>query len=296
MRQSATRRFGHIGIAGTGRVAQALGRYLIERGQPVMAIAGRNPERTAQAARFLSACTMPAKIQDLPAFASHILIAVSDAAVEPVAALLARSGFRRGIALHTCGAKGPEALKVLAGRGVNCGSLHPMQSFATAEQGLVSLPGSVVAIDGDPPALQWASVIVWLLRGRIIRISSEHRCFYHAAAVMAGNYVTALIHSAVELLQAAGVERLTALNALAPLVRTSAENSFRLGPVDALTGPIQRGDSATVLAHLKTLQGHSSTAASLYCSAGRLAVQMARLHGLPEAKAAKLEEMLVLAQ
>jgi len=296
MRQSANRRFGHIGIAGTGRVAQALGRYLIERGQPVMAIAGRNPERTAQAASFLNACTTTVKIQDLPAFASHILIAVSDAAVEPVAALLARSGFRRGIALHTCGAKGPEALKVLASRGVNCGSLHPMQSFATAEQGLVSLPGSVVAIDGDAPALQWASVIVWLLRGRSIRISPEHRSLYHAAAVIAGNYVTALIHSAVELLQGAGVERLAALNTLAPLVRTSAENSFQLGPIEALTGPIQRGDSATVMAHVKTLKGYSSTAASLYCSAGRLAVQMARLHGLPEAKAAILEEMLVLAQ
>ena len=57
MRQSAISHFGYIGIAGTGRVAQALGRYLIERGQPVMAIAGRDPERTAQAARFLNACT-----------------------------------------------------------------------------------------------------------------------------------------------------------------------------------------------------------------------------------------------
>ena len=81
MRQAASNRFGDIGIAGTGRVAQALGRYLIERGQPVVAVAGRNPERTAQAAHFLNACTRPVKIQDLPAMASHILIAVSDAAV-----------------------------------------------------------------------------------------------------------------------------------------------------------------------------------------------------------------------
>jgi predicted short-subunit dehydrogenase-like oxidoreductase (DUF2520 family) len=292
MKQSASRRFGYIGIAGTGRVAQALGRYLIERGQPVMAIAGRNPERTAAAARFLNPCTAPVRIQDLPSFASHILIAVSDAALQPVVALLARSGFREGIALHTCGAKGPEALEALTRRGVHCGSLHPMQSFATAEQGLASLPGSVVAIDGDSAALQWASVIVWLLRGRSIRIRPEHRSLYHAAAVMAGNYVTALIHSAAEMLQAAGVERATALNALAPLVRTSAENAFQLGPAEALTGPIQRGDSATVLEHLKTLKRHSSSTASLYCSAGRLALQMARQHGLTETKAAEIEEML----
>jgi predicted short-subunit dehydrogenase-like oxidoreductase (DUF2520 family) len=292
MKQPANRRFGFIGIAGTGPVAQALGRYLVERGQPVVAIAGRNPERTALAARFINPYTAPVKIQELPEFASHILIAVSDGAIEPVAALLARSGFRHGIALHTCGAKGPEALMALASRGVHCGSLHPMQSFATAEQGLANLPGSVLAIDGDAPALQWASVIVWLLRGRSIRISPQHRSIYHAAAVMASNYVTALIHSAAELLEDAGVERGTALAALAPLVRTSAENSFRLGPVEALTGPIQRGDTATVMAHLNILKGHSSMAANLYCSAGRLAVQMARLHGLTETKAAELEEML----
>ena len=293
MRQATARRFGYIGIVGTGRVAQALGRFLVERGQPVIAIAGRDSKRTARAARFLDANTAPVKITDLPALASHILIAVKDSAIEPVAALLARSGFRSGVALHTCGAKGPEALEVLAACDVSCGSLHPMQTFASAEQGLASLPGSVFAIDGDAQALEWAAAIVWLLRGRSIRIRPEHRSVYHAATVMAGNYVTALIHSAMELLEVAGVDGSTALLALAPLVRTSAENSFRLGPVDALTGPIQRGDSATVLAHVKTLKKHSSAAANLYCSAGRLALQMARLHGLSKTKAAEIEEMLV---
>jgi predicted short-subunit dehydrogenase-like oxidoreductase (DUF2520 family) len=158
-----------------------------------MALAGRNPERITLAARFVNPCTAPVKIQELPSFASRILIAVSDAAVEPVAALLARSGFRHGVALHTCGAKSPVALEALARCGVHCGSLHPVQSFATAEQGLASLPGSVLAIDGDSPALQWASVIMWLLRGRSIWINPEHRSLYHAAAVMASNYVTTLI-------------------------------------------------------------------------------------------------------
>jgi hypothetical protein len=53
--------------------------------------------------------------------------------------------------------------------------LHPLQSFATAERGLASLPGSVVAIDGESQALQWAFSIVRLLRGRIIRIGPECR-------------------------------------------------------------------------------------------------------------------------
>ena len=143
-----------LGVAGTGRVARALGRLLSDRGQPVVAIAGRNPERTAGAARFISAHTTAVAIEGIPALSSHLPIAGSDSAVEHVALLLARSGFRRGVALHSCGAKKPEALAVLAGQGISCGALHPMQSFASAAEGATSIVGSDFAIDGDPEALE----------------------------------------------------------------------------------------------------------------------------------------------
>ena len=97
------------------------------------------------------------------------------------------------------------------------------KSFASAEQGVASVVGSSFGIDGNPEALRWASSIVALMGGgRSLRISPQHRGLYHAAAVMAGSYIAALIY-AVAMLVAAGVERSTALMALAPLVRTSGE-------------------------------------------------------------------------
>jgi predicted short-subunit dehydrogenase-like oxidoreductase (DUF2520 family) len=180
-------------------------------------------------------------IEEIPALASHLLIAVSDSAVECVASLLARSGFHRGVALHTCGAKGPEALAVLARQGINCGALHPMQSFASAEQGIAAMAQSNFAIDGDAEALEWCLSIVTLLGGRSLRIREKDRSLYHAAAVMASSYIGALIYGALEMLQAAGIERSMALSTLAPLARTCTENSLHLGPIEALTGPIERG-------------------------------------------------------
>ena len=280
-----------IGIVGTGRVAQTLGRLLSENGRPVAAIAGRNPGRTALAALFIGGRATPVTIEELPALSSHVLIAVSDRGVEPVAEILAKSGFRCGVALHTCGAKGPQALAVLENQGVSCGALHPIQSFASAEQGVASVVGSSFGIDGNPEALRWASSIVALMGGRSLRISPQHRGLYHAAAVMASSY-RALIYAAVAILAAAGVERSTALMALAPLVRTSGENSLDLGPVEALTGPIERGDNATVLAHLEDLRSLPDPVRRLYCSAGELVVQMASLRGLQDAKAAEIQEML----
>jgi len=93
-----------IGIVGTGRVEQALGRLLTENGHPVAAIAGRNPDE-----RRWQLCSQehgtPITTEELPAASSHVLIAVSGREVEPVAEILAKSGFRYGVALRTCGAK-----------------------------------------------------------------------------------------------------------------------------------------------------------------------------------------------
>src|SRR5271154_4546164 len=119
--------------------------------------------------------------------------------------------FGCGGALHTCGAKRPQALAVLENQGVSCGALHPIQPFASAEQGAASVVGSSFGIDGNPEALRWASSIVALMGGRSLRISPQHRGLYHAAAVMASSYIAALIYAAVAILAAAGVERSTAL-------------------------------------------------------------------------------------
>ena len=259
---------------------------------PAAAIVGPNPEQTALAALFIGGRATPVTIEELPALSSYVLIAVSDRGVKPVAEILAKSGLRCGVALHTCGAKGLQALAVLENQGISCGALHPIQSFASAEQGVASVVGSSFGIDGNPEALRWASSIVALMGGRSLRISPQHRGLYHAAAVMASSYIAALIYAAVAILAAAGVERSTALMALAPLVRTSGESSLDLGPVEALTGPIERGDNATVLAHLEDLRSLPDPVRRLYCSAGELVVQMASLRGLQDAKAAEIQEML----
>jgi predicted short-subunit dehydrogenase-like oxidoreductase (DUF2520 family) len=280
-----------IGIAGTGRVAQALGRLLRERGQPVAAVAGRDPERTRAAAEFVGGIEA-VTFSHLPEFASRVLIAVSDAAVTEVAETLARAGMNSGAALHTCGTVGAEALEPLSRAGVSCGALHPLQTVATAEEGLTALHNVAFAIDGEGPALGWAEQIVALLDGRALRIDPSKRVFYHAAAVMASNYAVALMDAAVMLMGAAGIEEETALKALAPLVRASMGNALRLGPSQALTGPIERGDAGTVAVHLRALELVPGQLRGLYRAAGLHALEVARKRGLSETKARELEELL----
>ena len=77
-----------------------------------------------------------------------------------------------------------------------------------------------------------------------------------------------------------------------PNHREYGRKLFQLGPIDALTGPIQRGDSSTVQTHLTEMRNLPDSVRRLYCSAGELVVQMAMARGLHEAKAFEIQKLL----
>jgi predicted short-subunit dehydrogenase-like oxidoreductase (DUF2520 family) len=279
-------------MAGAGRIGQALGRLLRERGEAVTAVASRRHERAESAALFLGGGVRAVSYADLPKHASRILIAVSDDAVSEVARILAGAGMQRGLVLHTSGSRGPEALSPLAEAGVACGVLHPLQTVASPEQGLPALLGIAFAVAGDDPATAWAEHIVSLLDGRALRIAPGSQPVYHAAAVVASNYVVGLIDAAITLMKEAGVEEERARDALGPLVRASVDNALTMGPARALTGPIARGDVATVSSHLDALAAVSPPLRELYRVLGVHVLELARGRGLPPAAGQSLGELL----
>lgn len=280
-----------IGIAGAGRIAQALGRLLRERGQTIAAVAGRDPQRTLRAAEFIGGGTRAVTYAELPSLAASILIAVPDDAIENAAAILAEAGMRGGAAVHTCGSRGPGALARLEVQGVSCAALHPLQTVATPEQGMGALPGSAFGVTGTGAAAAWASEIAALLGGEVLTVDAAHRPIYHAAAVMASNYLTTVLDAAVILMEEAGIKEEQTLRALAPLVRASVENSIARGPLRSLTGPIERGDTGTVAAHLEAMAPVPESVRGLYRAAGLHAVQMA-LRKAPGADRRKMEWLL----
>jgi len=280
-------------IAGGGRLAQALGRLLAERGRPVLAVAARHPERARQAAAFIGPSTKGITFNHLTPEFERVLIAVADSAIPAVAHTLADAGMSLGIALHTSGAFSGAVLEPLRHRGVACGSLHPLQTIATPEQGLTALQGCAWAIDGDPEAVAWAGQIASLLGGFTIKIVPEKRALYHAAAVMASNYVVTLVDAAVILMEAAGVDANTALRAIRPLIEASIDNAIKAGPTSALTGPVQRGDLETIECHLKALQKTPPSIADLYRAAGRHTVEIALRRDLAPERAGQIRQLLV---
>ena len=273
-------------------MARALGKALREIGSNVVCIASRNPEHAAAAADFIGGGAAAVCYRDIGSHASHVVIAVSDSAIESVAKELAigRGGLR--VALHTCGSYGPELLESLSAVGVSCGGIHPLQTIQDGEVGTAALRNIGFAVCGVPDALCWAEELVAALGGQALHIQPEGRQLYHAAAVMASNYIAVLVDTAQQLMAKAGIPKEAALRALAPLARTSVENAVTRGPVEALTGPIVRGDAVTVAAHMLALERSADSTAELYRAAGIRALRMARERGLGEQDAMRIDQTL----
>ena len=121
-------------------------------------------------------------------------------------------------------------------------SLHPLMTVpAGAGSGVFAGAGCAVA-GATPRALEAARALAARLGMRATAVADGDRAAYHAAASMASNFLVTLEAAAERVAGTAGVDRAL----LAPLVRATVENWAALGAGGALTGPIARGDEATV--------------------------------------------------
>jgi predicted short-subunit dehydrogenase-like oxidoreductase (DUF2520 family) len=115
-------------------------------------------------------------------------------------------------------------------------SMHPLMTVPARFE------GAAAAVAGSTErALVTARALAEALGMRPFEIHDDDRAAYHAAAAIASNYLVALEDAAERLLATTGAPRA----ALIPLVRATVENWARDGAA-ALTGPVARGDEATV--------------------------------------------------
>jgi len=176
------------------------------------------------------------------ASADLVLLAVPDAAVASVAATVEADGV--AVIAHVSGSLG---LAPLAGH-VRTAVLHPLVALPDPELGAARLRTGAwfgLSTQGHPLAAE----VVADLGGRAIAVAEDGWVHYHAAAVIASNHLVGLLGQVERVAGAIGAP----LDAYLDLARGAVENVAGLGPVDALTGPVRRGDWATVERHLAAL-------------------------------------------
>jgi predicted short-subunit dehydrogenase-like oxidoreductase (DUF2520 family) len=177
--------------------------------------------------------------------ASAVLLCVPDDAIAEACGRIAPVPPLVG---HVSGASTLDALAPAREHGASTFSLHPLQTFADDETPVEGTPAAIAG--SDEAAISFARSLAEFLAMRPFEVPEESRAAYHAAAAMASNLLVALEESAAGLVERLGVE--DARELLAPLVLRTAANWAERGPA-ALTGPIARGDRATVERHRAAL-------------------------------------------
>ncbi len=244
-----------IGIIGAGKVGVTLGKYLTDAGNTVCGFYSRTKTSAAQAADFVKT-TLYEDLEDLVKASDTLFITVPDGEIGNVWDCIAGYDLTDKIICHFSGSLSSNVFSGIEHTGAAGVSLHPMYAFSDKFTSYQQFHTACLVTEGDPKALQPVRALFADQLGHaVLQIRTEDKIRYHAAAAMASNGMVALLEIAVRLLAECGFSDQDSLMLLRPLVRNNVAQMLKAGTVDALTGPVERGDIGTVQKHLDALQG-----------------------------------------
>src|SRR5262245_22697571 len=232
-------------LVGPGRAGTSVALALVGAKWRPVAVAGRSidaPSTRTVVAR-LGVPAVP--VAEVGAGAALVVIATPDAVIEATAREVAPGLEPGALVVHLSGARGLDALAPVSELRPDCvvGALHPLQTFATPEPARLS--GAWAAVAGPPAVADLARAVGM----HPFVVPDDQRAAYHAAAVVASNHLVALLGQVERLAELADVP----FEAFLPPVERAVANCADRGPAAALTGPVARGDTPTVAAHLDAL-------------------------------------------
>ena len=157
------------------------------------------------------------------------------------------------IALHTAGSLGASILEPLRPE-ASVGSFHPLRAFSRALMDPASARGMFFALDGDPKALELGARLAGLWDATAAPIAEKDRDLYHLAARLAAGGVATLLSVAEEMVLRVGLPREVVTGYLSLASGALEEASCSDHPARAITGPLARGETKTVLRQLREVE------------------------------------------
>lgn len=278
-------------VIGAGRLGTSFALALTKHGARLVGFITRSVRSRAQAEAVLGhyAClTLQELVQSNPQL---YLLTVPDQALVEVSGQLGRllRATREPekcppFVAHTSGATSVDVLLPCAEAGAHTLVLHPLQTFADPLVGAERFAGTAVAVTSkenspESQAARFGFALAQGLDARPFFLPDERRVLYHAAATLASNYFVTIEYHAEQLFKQVGLPEEEVLSLFLPLVRSTLENVSARGAVQALTGPLSRGDVETVRTHLSTLEAEAPQTALLYKALGLATLDILGLRG-----------------
>ncbi len=279
-------------MLGAGAAGGSLAVALFQKNTNITGVYDIDGSRAAHLAEQVEAPAHQGQLPAAMADADIVIIAVPDPLIGPTATRVAASHCcsSEQVWLHLAGSLSAQVLSPLDGLVAGRGTFHPALVFAPGTISAIP-PGARFATDGDGEALRITERLATLLEGRTVAVGEADRPTYHAAMVMASNYLVTVLSQARSILSHTEIPADDVEPTLLSLAQSALKRSTEIGLDRALSGPIRRGDAQTVAHHLNALTT-APQARELYRQLGLATASLAR--GLPGLSDGDLEAIIRL--
>ncbi len=284
-----------LGFIGAGTTGTTMAVSLSKKGYSVVSVASRTRSSADKLADAISGCRSYHSNQEAADSAELVFVTTPDDVIPQVISEVIWNE-RQGV-IHCSGAHSVDILEKAKLEGAQVGSFHPLQTFAGVTHASDNLPGSTFALEAECPLLEVLKAMAESLDGHWIVLAPGDKVLYHASAVIACNYMVALVKMATDLWASFGIPTTEATQALLPLLRGTINNIENVGLPDCLTGPVARGDLGTISKHLEALEKRAPAIAPTYRDLGLQTISISLSKGkVNRQKAEELRRLLTISE
>ncbi|UCH64765.1 MAG: DUF2520 domain-containing protein [Ignavibacterium sp.] len=257
----------NVVIIGAGRISYSLASALTKSEYNIVSIISKNINSSNALAKKIRIDNFSDDLNDIPKSAGIYFLSVPDGEIAAVALQLSKLklNFKQSLFIHLSGAENISVLKPLKRKRAKIASLHPMQTFPSKI--IVSLKGVHTALETDNESTY--KLLLKISKGLQLipfRIDSKNKSYYHLAGVYASNFLAGNLFLANQLLSLNKIDREKHFDILRSTINSTLKNIENIGPANALSGPVDRGDIQTIKNHISSLKKNVRKSSSNYFS------------------------------
>jgi len=256
-----------ISVYGIGALGSSLVSALSKQGYSIISLYNRSTNKAENLAKKLKISSFGKEPSLKDEIGDLLFLTVSDDAIKRTVSFLAGQAINwpEKMVVHCSGVLTSSELEPLKNRGANVAAFHPLQTFSSINPD--AFRGIYFTTEGDDNVNRVLKKMADELSAVAVTVQPEDKALLHAAAVVASNYLATLLQESVDIASLGSINSNTALNMLKPLVMETSANIFEKGAVNALSGPVARGDYETIQQHLELL-AYKDKDSSLYRKLG----------------------------
>ncbi len=288
-----------LNIIGAGKLGRTLAKLWHDIGAfEIGEIVNQSVQSAENAINFIGTGRAVEEIESMSCTDVYLISVPDDIIADCAQRLLNAGTIKRGSILFHCSGALPSTVLTPVWvssdiADLQFASVHPMRSFAKPVNAAKNFKGTYCAIEGDSNAVQLLGPAFEKIGGKLFSVNTETKTLYHAACCITSNYLTALMEFAARCFERSSVESDQALRIMQPLAQGTLNDIFSLGPTLALTGPIERGDVATVQRQLQVMKQQGKDIAELFSQLSKATLELSKQKGsASEASLTQLNKLL----